>query len=155
VPPRCALLLFLSFFLLQVVWAMYLQTMKEAGFDANTPLFVATGLLSYGAELEFQGGVSMLIGTHLASEVLYKEQYVPPFELQRECGGGEGSREGSVEAGAGRQRQAGRGGHAARRAVFAVLCGVPCRLPHLILVLRRMPGSPALHLACPTNHLQA
>ena len=69
----------------QVVWSMYLNTMRKAGFDANTPLFVATGLLSYGAELEFQGGVSMLMGAHLTNEVLYKEQYVPPFELQREC----------------------------------------------------------------------
>ena len=143
-PPLCPAAV--SFFLLQVVWAMYLQTMKEAGFDANTPLFVATGLLSYGAELEFQGGVSMLIGTHLASEVLYKEQYVPPFELQRECGGGEARREGSVEAGAGRGRQAGAG---TLRAVLCLLCCVGALSPP--------PSHPcaALHawLTCPAPHL--
>jgi len=62
---------------------MYFKAMAEAGFEANTPLFVATGLLSYGAELEFQGGVSSLLREKLCSEVLYKEQYVPIFELQR------------------------------------------------------------------------
>ena len=43
------------------------------------------GLLSYGAELEFAWGLSMLTGNHLCSEVLYKEQYMPPYELAREC----------------------------------------------------------------------
>lgn len=58
--------------------------MQEAGFEPTLPLYVATGLLSYGAELEFQGGVNMLVQSHLCSEVLYKEQYMPIFELQRE-----------------------------------------------------------------------
>lgn len=57
--------------------------MQEAGFEPTLPLYVATGLLSYGAELEFQGGVNMLVRSHLCSEVLYKEQYIPIFELQR------------------------------------------------------------------------
>ncbi|KAL4423902.1 hypothetical protein ABPG75_001203 [Micractinium tetrahymenae] len=67
----------------QVVWNMYREKMHEAGFEPTLPLYVATGLLSYGAELEFQGGVNMLVTSHLCSEVLYKEQYVPIFELQR------------------------------------------------------------------------
>lgn len=119
---------------------MYRDTMVDAGFEAHTPLFVATGLLSYGAEMEFhvrpsmsaadsawlpcckaamrwpvlpawvpacraapppstrpprrpppaaaaaailQAGASLLIHNRLCSEVLYKEQYLPPFELQR------------------------------------------------------------------------
>jgi hypothetical protein len=39
-----------------VVWGMYMDAMAAAGFDAATPLFVATGLLSYGAEIEFKVG---------------------------------------------------------------------------------------------------
>ncbi|KAI3432401.1 hypothetical protein D9Q98_003957 [Chlorella vulgaris] len=65
------------------VWGMYLDTMAAAGFDAASPLFVATGLLSYGAEIEFKTGVALLIGQGMCSEVLYKEEYVPPFEMQR------------------------------------------------------------------------
>ena len=40
-----------------------------------------------GAQLEFQAGASLLIHNQLCSEVLYKELYLPPFELQREPGG--------------------------------------------------------------------
>lgn len=77
--------------------------MQEAGFEPTVPLFVATGLLSYGAELEFQGGVNMLVRSHLCSEVLYKEQYVPVFELQRECEAG--AREGARAARAWNEEQ--------------------------------------------------
>ena len=66
----------------QVVWAMYREAMRDAGFNALAPLYVATGLLSYGAEQEFQSGVNLLISHQLCSEVLYKEQYLPAFELQ-------------------------------------------------------------------------
>lgn len=38
-----------------------------------------------------QTGVALLMGERLCSEVLYKEEYVPPFELQCEfCGVGWG-----------------------------------------------------------------
>ena len=67
---------------MQVVWAMYREAMRDAGFNSMAPLYVATGLLSYGAEQEFQSGVNLLISHQLCSEVLYKEQYLPTFELQ-------------------------------------------------------------------------
>ena len=35
---------------------MYIDAMAAAGFSPDTPLFVATGLLSYGAETEFKVG---------------------------------------------------------------------------------------------------
>jgi hypothetical protein len=71
----------------QVVWEMYRDAMLDAGFEPDTPLFVATGLLSYGAHYDFTSGVSLLVSSRLCSEVLYKELYLPPFELQREPAG--------------------------------------------------------------------
>jgi hypothetical protein len=35
---------------------MYIDAMTAAGFEHTSPLFVATGLLSYGAEIEFKVG---------------------------------------------------------------------------------------------------
>lgn len=34
----------------QVIWHLYKQAMKEAGFSAPTGLYIASGVLTYGAD---------------------------------------------------------------------------------------------------------
>ncbi len=55
---------------------------------SNTPaLPTAPPCLTDGAEHDFSSGASLLVSSRLCSEVLYKELYLPPFELQRERAG--------------------------------------------------------------------
>lgn len=63
------------------MWHIYTETMLHAGFDAATPLYVATGLLTYGASSEWAYAQKVLLSKDLASRVLIKNQYVPDFEL--------------------------------------------------------------------------
>ena len=58
--------------------------MREAGFDQSTPLFVASGLLTYskGARSgDWREADAILAHRNLASEVHYKEKYIPASEL--------------------------------------------------------------------------
>lgn len=64
------------------VWSMYLNAMRRVGFNASTPLYVATGLLSYGAEQEWEDAKRVLINARVASSVIIKNQYIPDFELE-------------------------------------------------------------------------
>ncbi|RMZ53967.1 hypothetical protein APUTEX25_002544 [Auxenochlorella protothecoides] len=63
------------------MWHLYTQTMRRAGLDARTPLYVATGLLTYGASKEWAYAQRVLLSKGLASRVVIKNQFVPAFEL--------------------------------------------------------------------------
>lgn len=76
----------------QSLWHLYIVAMREAGFNGSMPLFVASGLLTYsqGATSgDWLEAVEILTHRNLASEVHYKEEFVPDFEL---AGGCEGAR---------------------------------------------------------------
>lgn len=45
---------------LQAVWNAYVGSMRQAGFTANVPMYVASGLLTYGAN-DGEQSVSFLL----------------------------------------------------------------------------------------------
>lgn len=45
---------------LQAVWNAYVGSMRQAGFTANVPMYVASGLLTYGAN-DGEQSVSFLV----------------------------------------------------------------------------------------------
>lgn len=68
------------------IWHIYCETMRKAGINATLPLYVATGLLSYGATSEWGLAKRILSGKNLTSQVLTKDEFVPKFELKRMLG---------------------------------------------------------------------
>lgn len=65
----------------QAVWDGYVSSMRAAGFNATTPLYVASGLLTYGASRQLASVVAELRRLGLAARVLYKEALVPDAAL--------------------------------------------------------------------------
>ena len=59
---------------LQVVWHNYIMAMQKAGFSGNLGLYVASGLLTYGASdgesshLQLQSEAALNIGIQLPPE---------------------------------------------------------------------------------------
>ena len=79
----------------QVVWHGYIKTMKQVGFDNATRLYVASGMLTYGASVDMDRTIGYLKHVGVCSEVHHKERYIPQSEIESEC-----SPPGSVWAGA-------------------------------------------------------
>lgn len=65
----------------QVVWRRYIETMRLAGQDSKTPLYAATGVLTYGADVEMNRTIAYLLHMGVCSEVLHKELYVRKEDL--------------------------------------------------------------------------
>jgi len=63
------------------LWAGYLSAARAAGFDAGTPLYVASGLLTYGASAEMETVAAEIRGAGLASSIHHKEQHLTPADL--------------------------------------------------------------------------
>ena len=63
------------------VWAGYEGAMRAAGFGAGTPVYAASGLLSYGAADQWAAAVARLRAAGLAGEVHHKELYLTAAEL--------------------------------------------------------------------------
>ncbi|KDD71689.1 hypothetical protein H632_c4559p0, partial [Helicosporidium sp. ATCC 50920] len=63
-----------------VIWDLYLAYLREARFGPDAPLYVATGLLSYGAGAEWEDARRRL--APYASKLVHKEQVVPEYELR-------------------------------------------------------------------------
>jgi hypothetical protein len=67
----------------QIVWFGYIKTMRETGFDEKDILYVASGLMTYGANADMSRTVDYLKLMEVASEVHHKERYIPREELER------------------------------------------------------------------------
>jgi hypothetical protein len=65
----------------RAVWDGYVAAMRAARFDGATPLYAASGLLTYGAAGQMEATVAALVGAGLASSVHYKEMYLPAAEM--------------------------------------------------------------------------
>lgn len=65
----------------EAVWNAYVGSMRQAGFTANVPMYVASGLLTYGANDDMNRIIGMLKAGGLCSDVLYKELYIPQAEI--------------------------------------------------------------------------
>ncbi|KAL4423672.1 hypothetical protein ABPG75_000973 [Micractinium tetrahymenae] len=66
----------------QVVWQGYISTMRGVGFNSTTRIYVASGMLTYGASVEMDRTKNYLRHTGVCSEVHHKEQYIPQRELE-------------------------------------------------------------------------
>ncbi|KAK9844459.1 hypothetical protein WJX74_002810 [Apatococcus lobatus] len=64
-----------------VVWHGYVQAMRQAGFTGDLVLYVASGLLTYGANEDMAHIVKTLKEFGLCSAVHYKEMYIPESEI--------------------------------------------------------------------------
>ncbi|GAB4814797.1 hypothetical protein N2152v2_001843 [Parachlorella kessleri] len=64
------------------VWHEYVLTMRAAGYNTRTPLYVACGLLSYGAAGEWQETQDILLHRGIASSLHHKEEFLPEAELK-------------------------------------------------------------------------
>ncbi|KAK9810163.1 hypothetical protein WJX72_005905 [[Myrmecia] bisecta] len=64
-----------------VVWHGYVQAMRQAGFASDLVLYVASGLLTYGANEDMMHIVKTLVEFGLCREVHYKEMYIPQAEI--------------------------------------------------------------------------
>ncbi|KAK9827655.1 hypothetical protein WJX81_004166 [Elliptochloris bilobata] len=64
-----------------VIWHNYIQAMSQAGFSAGVGVYVASGLLTYGASQEMADIIKTLTAAGLCSEVFYKELYLPASEI--------------------------------------------------------------------------
>lgn len=65
----------------QVVWHSYVRTMDALGLNATTPLYAASGMLTYGASTDWERTVGYLTHKGLAHSVHHKEMYVPGADL--------------------------------------------------------------------------
>mmetsp|Transcript_3827 Transcript_3827/g.11047 ORF Transcript_3827/g.11047 Transcript_3827/m.11047 type:complete len:533 (-) Transcript_3827:775-2373(-) len=65
----------------EALWNAYVQAMRQAGFSRDTPMYVASGLLTYGASDDMNRIIALLKAAGLCSEVLYKELYVDEKEV--------------------------------------------------------------------------
>ncbi|PSC70539.1 alternative oxidase [Micractinium conductrix] len=66
----------------QVVWQGYISTMRGVGFNRSTRIYVASGMLTYGASVEMDRTKNYLTHTGVCSRVHHKEQYIPQEELE-------------------------------------------------------------------------
>lgn len=66
----------------QVVWHGYIKTMSAVGMDNSTRLYVASGMLTYGASVEMDRTINYLQHMGVCSEVHHKERYIPQEELE-------------------------------------------------------------------------
>jgi len=65
----------------QALWDGYVSAMRRACFNASTPLYAASGLLTYGASGQLASVVAQLRRLGLADRVLYKEALLPDAAL--------------------------------------------------------------------------
>ena len=63
------------------LWEGYLSAARAAGFDRATPLYVASGLLSYGASAEMDRVAEEIKRGGLASSIHFKEQHLTSADL--------------------------------------------------------------------------
>lgn len=66
----------------QIVWLGYIKTMRETHFNATERIYVASGLMTYGASVDMSRTVEYLKLMQVASEVHHKERYIPREELE-------------------------------------------------------------------------
>lgn len=66
----------------QVVWSGYISTMRGVGFNSTTRIYVASGMLTYGASVEMDRTKNYLMHTGVCSRVHHKEQIIPQKELE-------------------------------------------------------------------------
>lgn len=66
----------------QVVWHGYIKTMTSVGMDSSTRLYVASGMLTYGASTDMDRTINYLRHMGVCSEVHHKERYIPQEELE-------------------------------------------------------------------------
>jgi hypothetical protein len=66
----------------QVVWHGYIKTMTAVGMDNGTRLYVASGMLTYGASVDMDRTIGYLQHMGVCSEVHHKERYIPQEELE-------------------------------------------------------------------------
>lgn len=64
------------------LWGAYVGAARAAGCDAHTPLFIASGLLSYGATAQLAAVVAEIKRLGLASAVYHKEMFLGAGELE-------------------------------------------------------------------------
>lgn len=63
-------------------WSLYLDAMRKGNFDPQTPIYLASGLLTYGSNQDdMQRIVGLLVQAGVASTVLYKERYLDQPDL--------------------------------------------------------------------------
>ena len=62
------------------VWEGYTGAMRAAKFESGSPLYAASGLLTYGAAGKMEDAIRTLVEDGLASSVHYKELYLPASE---------------------------------------------------------------------------
>ena len=67
---------------MQQVWHEYVLTMRASGYNTRTPLYVACGLLSYGAADEWQETQNILLHRGIARSLHYKEEFLPEADLK-------------------------------------------------------------------------
>lgn len=67
----------------QVVWHGYIKTMRSVGFDNATRLYVASGMLTYGASVDMDRTIGYLKHVGVCSEVHHKEKYIPQSEIEK------------------------------------------------------------------------
>ena len=63
------------------LWGAYVGAARTAGCDAHIPLFIASGLLSYGATAQLAAVVTEIKRLGLASAVYHKEMFLGAGEL--------------------------------------------------------------------------
>lgn len=63
------------------LWDGYLSAARAATLDAGTPLYVASGLLTYGASAEMEKVAADIKREGLASSIHYKEQHLTSADL--------------------------------------------------------------------------
>ena len=69
------------------IWHLYCDTLASARFNASQPLYVASGLLTYGANKDWETAKRVLMSKRLASRIIIKDEFVPKFELKGVCVG--------------------------------------------------------------------
>lgn len=63
-------------------WGLYLDAMRQGNFGPQTPMYVASGLLTYGSNQgDMQRIIGLLIHAGACSKVLYKEQFIDQPEI--------------------------------------------------------------------------
>eukprot|EP00887_Chlorella_sp_A99_P002549 scaffold6.g2549.t1 len=67
----------------QVVWHGYIKTMRQVGFDNATRLYVASGMLTYGASVDMDRTIGYLKHVGVCSDVHHKERYIPQSEIEK------------------------------------------------------------------------
>ena len=66
------------------MWHGYIKTMRSVGFDNATRLYVASGMLTYGASVDMDRTIAYLKHVGVCNEVHHKERYIPQSEIESE-----------------------------------------------------------------------